>query len=388
MVGWNASHAHTYMNNSLCGSAEIADFASNGESTGAAGELARDSLLIGAWRGAPDGTGTDQRGGYYNGLIDNLEVSNSAYLPTHTGKCEQYKRYPRPHITTISFVVICHPPKYILTLQSLQVWSSLAMYGKRNPRVSATGDEFGLLGLWMFNEGRGTVTVDSASWRSPDGVARFGVLTPAVAVASPATDILASMAEGSDSLFDTAGAGLQRPSAPVMAWTVSTAPEGGLVRSFDTRPFFLRVNGTDAHSRPLISIFTRVPAGGTLSVVASASGAPALHADRDAERVLGVGDAVPVGTRLVYKPASGAHDPWPDDGTDVTWEGGDWTMEAAPYDWLAYRVETEGGEISANEAVVALSVRPEDCAWRLRWPSKVRNLSGLFNVETGSYRCL
>lgn len=92
-------------------------------------------------------------------------------------------------------------------------------------------------------------------------------------------------------------------------------------------------------------------------------------------RVLGVGDAVPLGTRLMYTPNSGAHDPWPHEN-NVSWDAdGDWTAEAAPYDWLAYRVETsDGGEISTNEAVVALSVRPDGAGPRLSWPSKVRIL--------------
>lgn len=44
---------------------------------GGEGQDSGDSLLIGAWRGAPDGTGTDQRGGYYTGVVDNIEVSFS-----------------------------------------------------------------------------------------------------------------------------------------------------------------------------------------------------------------------------------------------------------------------------------------------------------------------
>lgn len=39
------------------------------------------SLLVGAWRGAPDGEGADQLGGYYNGLLDNLEVCFRAVPP-------------------------------------------------------------------------------------------------------------------------------------------------------------------------------------------------------------------------------------------------------------------------------------------------------------------
>lgn len=115
MVGWNASHAHTYVNGSLCESANIADFANNGDSTETAGEVARDSLLIGAWRGAPDGAGTDQRGGYYSGLLDNLEVSDSGYLCWQTWKRGQYRPYSRPHLTTHTFVLIYPPPKPILT---------------------------------------------------------------------------------------------------------------------------------------------------------------------------------------------------------------------------------------------------------------------------------
>lgn len=86
---------------------------------------------------------------------------------------------------------------------------------------------------------------------------------------------------------------------------------------------------------------------------------------------LGVDDAIPVGTRLVYRPDVGAHDPWL--GGDVGEYGGvdGWTSEGEPYDWFAYRVETEGGESSANEAVVALSVRPSLSPAHLDWPVKV-----------------
>lgn len=89
-------------------------------------------------------------------------------------------------------------------------------------------------------------------------------------------------------------------------------------------------------------------------------------------RILRVGDAVPLGTRLMYTPNSGAHDPWPYEN-GVSWDADeDWTTEATPYDWLAYRVETtDGAEISINEAVVALSVRPDETRSRLSWPSKV-----------------
>lgn len=55
------------------------DYPSNDMDIGGEGQDVRDSLLIGAWRGAPDGTGTDQRGGYYNGVVDNIEVSSNAF---------------------------------------------------------------------------------------------------------------------------------------------------------------------------------------------------------------------------------------------------------------------------------------------------------------------
>lgn len=76
------------------------------------------------------------------------------------------------------------------------------MYGSRDPRVPLTGFEPGLVSLWTFTEGRGTVTVDSASWRKPaggaggSGIARFGVLSPAVAIASPSTVL--STSDGSN----------------------------------------------------------------------------------------------------------------------------------------------------------------------------------------------
>lgn len=95
---WDASHAQSYVNSLLCGSTEsgydvaegtgwgsastdisvdlsLASFQSN-QTSGEAGASSgsSDSLLVGAWRGAPDGTGEDQLGGYFTGLLDNLEV--------------------------------------------------------------------------------------------------------------------------------------------------------------------------------------------------------------------------------------------------------------------------------------------------------------------------
>lgn len=85
-VGWNASHAHASVNSSLCGTTEL--YSVLLEDSGGVGEGSSSQglgvsveprgkegvMLIGAWRGAPDGTGTDARGGYYNGQLDNLEV--------------------------------------------------------------------------------------------------------------------------------------------------------------------------------------------------------------------------------------------------------------------------------------------------------------------------
>lgn len=207
------------------------------------------------------------------------------------------------------------------------------------------------------------MTVDSASWRSGN-VARFGALTPAVAL-SPLDSALHVIT--ADDASDTA---LEPPSAPIAAWAVSACPEGGLARSFHGRPVFFRVNGTDSHLRPLTAVLTRAPAGGTLSLT-SPIGAVAT-ADAGEEKVLEVGDTVPVGTRLVYQPNPGAHDSW--DSTGGGYGGiGNWTTEASPYDWLSYRVETEGGEISANEVDVVLSVRVNTDSPHLSWPSKVRN---------------
>lgn len=97
-VQWNTSHAQSYVNSSLCGSTEsgfdvaggtgwggtnngvtadvsLASFQSS-QTSGGNGDSPwnSDSLLIGAWRGAPDGIGEDRLGGYYTGLLDNLEV--------------------------------------------------------------------------------------------------------------------------------------------------------------------------------------------------------------------------------------------------------------------------------------------------------------------------
>lgn len=86
---WNASHAHVYTNSSLCGTVETgydtaggggwgtaSDSMSSSQSSPTSGGITDSggSLLVGAWRGSPDGTGADRRGGYYTGLLDNLEV--------------------------------------------------------------------------------------------------------------------------------------------------------------------------------------------------------------------------------------------------------------------------------------------------------------------------
>lgn len=252
------------------------------------------------------------------------------------------------------------------------------MYRTRDPRVLTTGSEEDLVALWKFDEGRGTVAVDSASWRSPlrGGISRFGVVSPAVAAAVPASSVLETPFP--DSAAENAWEGPRRPGAPAATWIVSTAPVGTLARSYDGRPFFVRVNGTDAHvRRPLQAMLTRVPAGGTLSVAASIGESPsAISPDEGGQDAafLKIDDVIPVGTRLVYTPDAGAHDPWLDENVGEYGGGGiaDWTSEGEPYDWFTYRVEAEGGgEASANEAMVALSVRPDLSAAHLDWPSKV-----------------
>lgn len=85
---WNTSHSETYINSSLCGSVETgydivgstgwgargsdSSFQSEQEAGGV--KDSRTRFLVGAWQGAPDGTGTDKLGGYFKGLIDNFEV--------------------------------------------------------------------------------------------------------------------------------------------------------------------------------------------------------------------------------------------------------------------------------------------------------------------------
>lgn len=97
-VQWNASHAESYVNSSLCGSTEsgygdtegtgwgsaitdtdvdlsLASSQSNQASEENEDSSGRsDNLLVGAWRGAPDGIGVHRLGGYFMGLLDNLEV--------------------------------------------------------------------------------------------------------------------------------------------------------------------------------------------------------------------------------------------------------------------------------------------------------------------------
>lgn len=97
------------MNSSLCGIVESGYDAAGGVGWGSAGSdngtdtlfsahesslsadgaqgssTNHDSLLIGAWRGAPDGVGADRRGGYFTGFLDNFEVLGLACdmrLPT------------------------------------------------------------------------------------------------------------------------------------------------------------------------------------------------------------------------------------------------------------------------------------------------------------------
>lgn len=221
------------------------------------------------------------------------------------------------------------------------------------------------------------MTVDSAAWRlsQRSGITRFGVLSPAVTEAAPAS----SLRQFPSATTASAGAGQvpERQDAPAATWAISTAPVGVLVRSDDGRPIFVRVAGTDAHARrPLQAVLTQIPSGGNLSVAASVGQSSTVGAagEEYTEVALSVGDTIPVGTKLLYRPEVGAHDPWLDEsageygGLSAT----DWAAEGNPYDWFGYRVETEGGEeVSANEAVVALSVRPSLNPARLDWPSKV-----------------
>lgn len=171
----------------------------------------------------------------------------------------------------------------------------------------------------------------------------------------------------------------ERPDAPMVTWAVSIAPIEVLARSYDGRAFSVRVHGTDAHvRRPLQAVLTRVPSGGTLSVAGpvgqSASIASVDGQEEEGAAILAVGDAIPVGTRLVYQPNEGAHDPWQGGSVGEYGGGGvdNWAAEGEPYDWFGYRVETHGGgEVSDNEAVVALSVRPTLNTAHLTWPLKV-----------------
>lgn len=263
----------------------------------------------------------------------------------------------------------------------VQIWSSVEEYRTRDPRVQTTGFEPGLFSLWKFDEGRGTVTVDAASWRSTErgGITNFGVVSPAVVAAAPSSSALEALSAAANS---SAGASEvpQRPDASMATWAVSTAPVGVLARSYDGRPFSVRVHGTDAHAqRPLQAVLTRIPSGGTLSVATTPVGQSSSIASVDGQEetavaMLAVNDAVPVGTRLVYRPDEGAHDPWLEGSVGEYGGGGvdEWAAEGEPYDWFQYRVKTEGGvEVSENEAVVALSVRPTLNTAHLSWPLKV-----------------
>lgn len=166
-----------------------------------------------------------------------------------------------------------------------------------------------------------------------------------------------------------AGAGLERLNPPLATWAVSTAPVGNLIRSHDGRPLYLRVNGSDAHARPLQAILTRVPASGSLSVAATIG--ESRNSAQLAQATIGVGERIPVGTRLVYRPETEAHDPWLEGSPGKYEDAADWTAADRPFEWLAFRVMTEGGERSVNEATVALSVRPESNPLYLGWSEKV-----------------
>lgn len=93
---WNSSYAQSYVNSTICGSTASGYDITSGTGWGsmdssdtvnlsspssqsfeeAANSVRNsDSLLVGAWRGAADGVGVDQLGGYFTGLLDNLEVN-------------------------------------------------------------------------------------------------------------------------------------------------------------------------------------------------------------------------------------------------------------------------------------------------------------------------
>lgn len=246
-----------------------------------------------------------------------------------------------------------------------QLWSSVQDYGERDPRVSPTGSEAGLVALWEFDEGRGTVSVDSVTSRSQGGTTSFGVILPPTAVNSTA----ASLPENRRTNRSDVLGGVDRPDAPLATWAVSTAPIGGFARSHDGRPVSLRVNGSDAHLRPLFGVLTRVPSGGSLLMAASIGNS--VDEEGEEQVVLGIGDVIPVGTKLIYRPGTGAHDSWLEGNVGEYAGITDWAAEGEPYDWLGYRVETEAGETSVNEAVVTLSVRPTLNAAHVDWPFKV-----------------
>ena len=73
-VHWNSSLAQAYVNASLCGSVESGYGTADGNGWGIGESKFWGSLLVGAWRGAPDSSDSQQMGGFYSGLLDNLEV--------------------------------------------------------------------------------------------------------------------------------------------------------------------------------------------------------------------------------------------------------------------------------------------------------------------------
>lgn len=100
---WDISHAQSYVNSLLCGSTDsgydvaggtgwgntsmdisvdlsLASPQQNQTSGGTGDSSGSDSLLVGAWRGAPDGVGVDRLGGYFTGLLDNLEVRDYRWI--------------------------------------------------------------------------------------------------------------------------------------------------------------------------------------------------------------------------------------------------------------------------------------------------------------------
>lgn len=80
-VGWNATHATAQVNFTLCASLDAgAGVAGAG---GSSLHRSHETLVIGAWLGAPDAEEPEEYGGYYRGELDNIEVKT----PPHGHVC-------------------------------------------------------------------------------------------------------------------------------------------------------------------------------------------------------------------------------------------------------------------------------------------------------------